>query len=64
MHLGIHARERYESTGEIITIPAASLKEEAAMQTKDTVEYYTKRAAVENYENSFCCHVERVFHEI
>ena len=36
-----------------MTIPAASLTEEAAMQTKDTVEYYTRRAAVKNYVNSF-----------
>ena len=33
------------------------------MQTKDTVDYYTKRAAVQNYENSFCCLIG-VFHEV
>ena len=50
---GKKARKEYESTGKVLYIPAASLNEEAAMQTKDTVDYYTKRAAVQNYENSF-----------
>ena len=50
---GKKAREQYESTGKVLYIPAASLNEEAAMLTKDTVDYYTKRAAVQNYENSF-----------
>ena len=50
---GKKAREQYESTGKVLYIPAASLNEEAAMQTKDTVDYYTKRAAVQNYKNSF-----------
>ena len=38
---GKKAREQYESTGKVLYIPAASLNEEAAMQTKDTVDYYT-----------------------
>ncbi len=50
---GTRARRYYDLTGKILTIPAASLTEEAAMQTKDTVEYYTQRAAVQNYKNSF-----------
>ena len=41
----------------VIQIPC--LNEEAAMQTKDTVDYYTKRAAVQNYENSF--HLQFLF---
>tara|TARA_E500000178_G_C17038387_1_gene764907 strand:- start:2779 stop:3666 length:888 start_codon:yes stop_codon:yes gene_type:complete len=50
---GVKAREYYEKTGRILNIPAASLTEEAAMQTQDTVEYYTKRAAVQNYANLY-----------
>ena len=50
---GIEARKIYETGGDVVTIPAAAMLEEAAMQTKDTVEYYTKRAAVKNYQNSF-----------
>lgn len=50
---GIEARKFYESTSEILTIPAASLDGDAAMQTADTVDYYTRRAAVPNYRNAF-----------
>ena len=50
---GIKAREHYELTGKVLSIPAASLIKEAAMQTKDTVDYYTNRAAVQNYANSY-----------
>ena len=50
---GRAAREHYELTGEVLTIPAAALEGDAAMQTADTVDYYTRRAAVPNYRNAF-----------
>jgi hypothetical protein len=50
---GVDARVRYESTGVAETIPAAALEGDAAMQTADTVDYYTRRAAVPNYRNAF-----------
>ncbi|HEU4406346.1 MAG TPA: dienelactone hydrolase family protein [Polyangiaceae bacterium] len=50
---GVRARERYEATGEVLTIPAAALEGDAAMTTRDTVDYYTARAAVPNYRNAF-----------
>ncbi|MFY7759654.1 alpha/beta hydrolase [Aquidulcibacter sp.] len=50
---GRQARSHYESTGEVLTIPAAALEGDAAMQTADTVDYYTRRAAVPNYRNAF-----------
>ena len=50
---GIAARRRFEATGEVETIPAASLQGDAAMQTEDTVDYYTRRAATPAYANAF-----------
>lgn len=51
---GISAREHYETTGEVITIPAVALEGDAAMTMKDTFDYYgTPRAAVPNYKNAF-----------
>jgi len=50
---GIAARERYEATGEVITIPAVALEGDAAMTSEDTFAYYGTRAAVPNYKNAF-----------
>jgi fermentation-respiration switch protein FrsA (DUF1100 family) len=50
---GRAARAHYEATGEVLTIPAAALQGDAAMQTTDTVDYYTRRAAVPNHRNAF-----------
>ncbi len=50
---GRAARHKYEATGEVETVPAAALEGDAAMQTADTVDYYTRRAAVPNYRNAF-----------
>jgi len=50
---GRAARARYEAAGEVETIPAAALDGDAAMQTADTVDYYTRRAAAPNYRNAF-----------
>ncbi|MCU0686176.1 MAG: alpha/beta hydrolase [Polyangiaceae bacterium] len=50
---GTRARERYDQTGEALTIPAVTLEGDAAMTTKDTFDYYTARAAVPNYRNAF-----------
>ena len=50
---GAAARSRYERTGAVSTIPAAAIEGDAAMQTPDTVDYYTRRAAVSNYRNAF-----------
>jgi hypothetical protein len=47
------ARQRFEETGEVETIPAAALEGDAAMQTTDTVDYYTRRAVVPSYRNAF-----------
>lgn len=50
---GVEARKRFEATGEVVMIPAAALQGDAAMSTADTVDYYTRRAAVANYRNAF-----------
>jgi fermentation-respiration switch protein FrsA (DUF1100 family) len=52
---GRRARLRYESTGVVDTVPAASTAGDGAPMTKpDVVEYYsTSRAGVPNYANSF-----------
>jgi uncharacterized protein len=50
---GVAARELYKQTGYCETIPAASSTGDAAMQTADTVDYYTNRAAEANYVNGF-----------
>lgn len=50
---GRQARLHFESTGEVLMIPAAAPAGDAAMQTADTVDYYTRRAAVPNYVNGF-----------
>ena len=51
---GIAARQHYESTGEVLTIPAVALTGDAAMTTAETFDYYgTPRAAVPNYTNAF-----------
>jgi uncharacterized protein len=58
---GVAARELYETTGEVVTIPAAALHGDAAMQTQDTFDYYTRRAAVPNYTNAFAVMSREVF---
>lgn len=50
---GRAAREHYEATGEVETIPAAALTGDAAMTLQSTFDYYTKRAAHPNYVNAF-----------
>jgi hypothetical protein len=50
---GLAARRHFERSGEVLTIPAAALDGDAAMQTTDTVDYYTRRAAVPAYVNAF-----------
>lgn len=51
---GRAARERYESTGELLLVPAAAVTGDAAMTMPDTYDYYaTPRAAVPNYTNQF-----------
>jgi len=50
---GVAARQQYERTGEVLMIPAAAVEGDAAMQTADTVDYYTRRAAVPAYRNAF-----------
>jgi hypothetical protein len=50
---GVAARQRFEATGICDMIPAAALEGDAAMQTADTVDYYTRRAKVANYVNAF-----------
>lgn len=50
---GVAARLHYQATGEVSTIPAAAAEGDAAMGTRDTVDYYTRRAAVANYRNAF-----------
>ncbi|MEO1038674.1 MAG: alpha/beta hydrolase [Pseudomonadota bacterium] len=51
---GRAAREIYEKTGEVLTIPAAALEGDAAMTLQSTYEYYaTPRAGVSNYTNGF-----------
>lgn len=50
---GIAARKHYEATGEVLTVPAVSTTGDAAMTTKELVDYYGRRAAVSNYKNEF-----------
>jgi dienelactone hydrolase len=50
---GRAAREAYETSGEVWTIPAAAASGDAAMSTADTVDYYCRRAAHPNYRNAF-----------
>lgn len=51
---GIAARQHYQTTGEVLTIPAVSLEGEAAMTTPELYDYYgTSRAGVPNYTNQF-----------
>jgi dienelactone hydrolase len=52
---GVEARLHYEKTGEVLTIPAAALEGDAAMQFAAAVDYYAnpKRAGVPNYVNKF-----------
>jgi len=50
---GLQARIHYELTGEVKTIPAVSLTEEAAMMIESTYHYYASRAAHSNYTNKF-----------
>jgi fermentation-respiration switch protein FrsA (DUF1100 family) len=49
---GVAARHVFEQTGVAEMIPAAALEADAAMQTPDTVDYYTRRAAHVNYVNA------------
>lgn len=50
---GIAARQRYEATGEVVTIPAVALTGDAAMTLAETYDYYgTPRAGVPNYVNA------------
>lgn len=58
---GMEARAHYNRTGEVLTIPAAALDGDAAMGTSDTVDYYTRRAAVPNYANAFALMSREVF---
>jgi hypothetical protein len=49
---GRRAREHFEATGEVLTIPAAALTGDAAMTLPDTYDYYaTRRAGVLSYRN-------------
>lgn len=50
---GRRARMRYEADGTVEVIPAAAALGDAAMSTSDTVDYYTRRAAVPTYVNEF-----------
>lgn len=51
---GIAAREHYERTGEVLTVPAVALQGDAAMTLPETFDYYgTPRAGVPNYTNAF-----------
>lgn len=50
---GRRAREHYERTGEVETVPAVALEGDAAMTTADTYDYYANRAAVPSYVNRF-----------
>jgi hypothetical protein len=48
------ARERYEETGELETIPAVGLEGEVAMPLREAFDYYgTARGAVPGYRNEF-----------
>jgi uncharacterized protein len=46
---GAQAREHYERTGEVLTIPSVGLTGDTAMSGPDTLDYYTRRAAVAGY---------------
>lgn len=48
---GRAAREAFEITGEVLTVPAVALTGDAAMRTPDTYDYYSRRAAHPNYRN-------------
>ena len=50
---GRKARELFENSGEVLTVPAVATEGDAAMQTADTFDYYSRRAAHPNYDNSF-----------
>ena len=51
---GRDARRLYESTGELLTIPAAAMQGDAAMTLASTYDYYaTSRAGIANYVNAF-----------
>jgi len=50
---GLQARRHYESTGEVIMIPAAAVEGDAAMTSKNLVDYYGNRAKIPNYTNAF-----------
>ncbi|MEL6323498.1 MAG: alpha/beta hydrolase [Pseudomonadota bacterium] len=51
---GRTAREHYEKTDEVLTVPAAALEGDAAMTLQSTYDYYaTPRAGVANYTNAF-----------
>lgn len=50
---GIAAREHYEKTGEVLTVPAVATTGDAAMTTQELLDYYGDRAAVSNYKNAF-----------
>ncbi len=50
---GVAARLHYETTGEVLTIPAAATQGDAAMTLQETFDYYARRAAHPNYQNAF-----------
>lgn len=51
---GRTARQHYEATGEVLTVPAVALEGDAAMTLAETFDYYgTARAAVPSYRNAF-----------
>ena len=50
---GREARLHYESTGEVLTIPAVAVDRDAAMTLQSTYDYYAGRAAHSNYTNAF-----------
>ena len=50
---GRRARERYEATGEVESIPAVALDQDAAMTLQSTFDYYAGRARHPNYTNGF-----------
>lgn len=50
---GREARLHYETTGEVVTVPAVALDQDAAMTLQSTFDYYAGRAAHPNYTNAF-----------
>ncbi len=50
---GRAARQHFEETGEVLTIPAVALDQDAAMMLQSTYDYYADRAAHPNYVNGF-----------